>query len=188
MTIIASRLCGPTVYPYSFTFPTPRSLRNVNRTGSMVPPLLRHQVSLESVIDLLATPPLSSDERTEARSIFEHIIKHYESYERSNTLTPPRKYKRERLLQLVYDHAISDHGRDNILRYFLLSMTTTADESPSNSQDFSHVLASLTDFKDRNTSEKDKVVQRVQELADHLVDGFFLPRKFVALYSLIYDS
>jgi len=88
------------------------------------------------------------------------------------------EYKRARLLQLVYDHVISDLGRDNILRYFLTAMTTPLGENPIT--DFSHVLAILADFGDRNTSEKDEIMERVKELADHLVEGFFLPSKFIA--------
>ncbi|KAH6668523.1 hypothetical protein B0J14DRAFT_601027 [Halenospora varia] len=68
----------------------------------MVPQLYRHQVSLESVIDPFATPPLSSYDRTRSQSIFQHIVQYCESYELLNTITPTRKYKRGRLLQLVY--------------------------------------------------------------------------------------
>jgi len=119
----------------------------------------------------MATAPLSSYDRTRSHAIFQHIVQYCESYELLNTITPTRKYKRGRLLQLVYDHAISDHGRDNILRYFLSTMIASPEESSPNNQDFSDVLSSLGDFKDRNTLEKDKIVQRAQELADHLVDG-----------------
>lgn len=162
--------------------------RVCNQTGDMVPQLHRHQVSLESVIDPLATPPLSSYDRARSQLIFQHIVQYCESYELLNIITSTRQYKRGRLLQLVYDHVISDHGRDNILRYFLSTMTAIPEENSPNNQDFSHVLSSLSDFKDRNTLEKDGIVQRVQELADHLVDSFFLPRKLSAPLSLIHNS
>lgn len=142
-------------------------------------------MSLESVIDPLISPLLSSIDRTQALSIFEHIVQYCESYELLNTLTPIRKYKRGKLLQLVYDHAISDHGKDNILRYFLSTMTTRSEERSPSYQEFSHVLTSLSDFKDRNNLEKDKIVLRVQELADHLVDGFFIPRRLLFALTLI---
>jgi len=155
----------------------------------MVPQLHRHQASLESVIiDPSVTPRLSPNDKTRAESIFKHIVQYCETYELSNTLPPTRKYKRGRLLQLIYDHAISDHSQDNILSYFLSALTAVPEESSSNHQNFSRVLTSLSDFEDRNTLEKDAIVQRVQELADHLVDGFFLPRKLAFLLSLIYNS
>jgi hypothetical protein len=133
-------------------------IESATKNGGMVPQLHRHQVSLESVIDPLATPLLSSYDRTRAQSIFQHIVQHCESYELLNTITPTRIYKRGRLLQLVYDHAISEHGRDNILRYFLTTMTAIPEESSPNNQDFSHVLSILSDFKDRNTLQKDEIV------------------------------
>jgi hypothetical protein len=64
-------------------------------------------------------------------------------------------------------------------------MTAIPKESSPNHQDFSYVLTSLSDFKDRNTLGKDEVVQRVQELTDQLVDSFFLLRKLAALLTLI---
>jgi hypothetical protein len=140
----------------------------------MATPLHRHQASLESVIDPLAMP-LASSERTEAVSIFSTIIEHCNSYEISHTLYPDRKYKRSILLKLVYEHAISDLGRDNILRYFLTSMTTHLEENPSAQQNFSVVLTDLGNFEAWSLSEKTEVVEKVKDLADHLVDSFFLP-------------
>jgi hypothetical protein len=75
----------------------------------------------------------------------------------------------------VHEYAISDHGRDNILVYFL----TTLLESPGPQHGFSHVLADLAGFEEKSKQEKDQIAQRAQELADHLVDYFFLPCKFV---------
>jgi hypothetical protein len=141
----------------------------------MATPLHRHQASLESVIDPLAMPPLSPSERTQAVSIFLTIIEHCNSYEISYKLHPERKYKRGTLLKLVYDHAISDLGRDNILRYFLTSMTAGLEENPSAQPKFSYVLAALGNFEGRSALEKKEVVGKAKDLADHLVDSFFLP-------------
>ena len=141
----------------------------------MVQPLHRHRWSLESVIDPSATAGLSPQERAQAVCVFQQIIKHCEAYELAHTLGPERKYKRGKLLQLVYDYTISDNGRDNILRYFLTTITALPEESLSTGKDFSHVLASLDDFEERSTTEKDQILNRIQELADHLIDCFFLP-------------
>jgi hypothetical protein len=140
----------------------------------MAQPLHRHQRSLESVIDPSATAGLSPHERAQAVCIFQQIIKHCDSYELSHTLGPERKYKRGKLLQLVYEYAISDNGRDNILRYFLTAITPL-EESLDTGKDLSHVLANLDDFEERSITEKDQILNRLQELADHLIDCFFLP-------------
>jgi len=114
-------------------------------------------------------------DRTQAAAIFQKIIKHCDSYELSHSLGSDREYKRGKLLKLVYDYALSDSGRDNVLRYFLTAITTLPAENPSIERDFSHVLASLEDFEEKSTQEKDQLLKGVQELADHLIDGFFLP-------------
>ena len=149
----------------------------------MAKPLHRHQSSLESVIDPLAVP-LSFNERTRAAAIFSTIIEHCNSYEISYKLHPDRKYQRGKLLKLVYDYATSDLGRDNILRYFLTSMTARPEQNPT-TQDFSHVLATLDDFEDRSASEKNEVVEKAKDLADHLVDYFFLPRGLLSANKLL---
>jgi hypothetical protein len=78
----------------------------------------------------------------------------------------------------VHEYAISDRGRDNILEYFL-TIIASLEESPGPSQDLSRVLADLAGFEKKSEQEKDQIAQRVQELADHLVDYFFLPCEFV---------
>jgi hypothetical protein len=78
----------------------------------------------------------------------------------------------------VHEYAISDRGRDNILEYFL-TIIASLEESPGPSQDLSRVLADLAGFEEKSEQEKDQIAQRVQELADHLVDYFFLPCEFV---------
>ncbi len=152
----------------------------------MATPLHRHQAFLESVIDPLAMPPLSPSERTQAVSTFLTIIEHCNSDEISCKLQSDRKYKRGTLLKLVYDYAISDLGRDNILRYFLTLMTARPEENPS-AQQFSYVLVTLSNFEDKSATEKSEVVEKAKDLADHLVDNFFLPRELSsAIYILIF--
>lgn len=101
--------------PVDLSPPTSTFIRDTHDAENMATPLHRHQASLESVIDPLAMPPLSPSERTRAVSIFLAIIEHCNSYEISYKLHPDRRYKRGTLLKLVYDHAISELGRDNIL-------------------------------------------------------------------------
>jgi hypothetical protein len=77
----------------------------------------------------------------------------------------------------VQEYAISDHGRDKILKYFL-TIIASLEESSEPLQDLSRVLADLAGFEEKSKQEKDQIAQRVQELADHLVDYVFLPCKF----------
>jgi hypothetical protein len=139
--------------------------------------LLRYHVSLDSTRDFAATSLFSLSERIQASSAFAKIIDYYNSYELS--LPPVRKklYNRGKLLQLVQEYAISDHGRDKILKYFL-TIIASLEESSEPLQDLSRVLADLAGFEEKSKQEKDQIAQRVQELADHLVDYVFLPCKF----------
>jgi hypothetical protein len=84
-----------------------------------------------------------------------------------------RRYGRAKLVKLVHEYAISDAGRDNMLRYFLASMVMESTEM----EGFPCVLANLIDFDNLDISEKESIMERVRDFADHLVDGFFLPCK-----------
>jgi hypothetical protein len=141
----------------------------------MAYPLHRHQTSLESVINFAITAAsLSTNERDQATSTFDRIIKHCSTHE---SLKAPgdagRRYGRAKLVKLVYDHAISDAGRDNVLRYFLTSMMIESMEMEV--KQFSRVLTSLAGFDDWDVPMKESIMERVRNFADHLVDGFFLP-------------
>jgi len=141
----------------------------------MAQPHHRHQVSLESVLDFSSTTAsLSADERSQATLIFHRIINYCSSHELLNTSGDAgRKYGRAKLVKLVYEYAISDVGRDNILRYFLASMVMESTEV----EGFPHILATLIDFDNLDISKKESIIKRVRDFADHLVDGFFLPCK-----------
>ncbi len=134
-----------------------------------MPPLLRHQESLETTLDFAASP-FSSDQRIQGWSAFAKIIEYYNSYARS--LPPnPKKYNRGKLLELIRRYAISDRGRDSILTYYLTAI--------GSSEDLSLVLTDLAGFEKKSKQEKDQIAQRVHDLAGNIVDYFFLPCKFV---------
>ena len=125
----------------------------------MAQPHHRHQVSLESVLDFSSiTASLSADERSQATLIFHRIISYCTSHELLNTSGDVgRKYGRAKLVKLVYEYAISDAGRDNILRYFLASMVMESTEV----EDFPHILATLADFDNLDISKKESIIKRV---------------------------
>lgn len=139
----------------------------------MAEPLLRHQSSLESTLDFGKTSLLSSSERVEASLAFVEIVNYCDSYELSLPPVRRRPYNRGRLLQLVYQHAISDRGQDSVLIYFLTIISESLEES------ISCVLAKLAGFEHKSKQEKDQTAQTVQKLADRLVDFFFLPCEFI---------
>lgn len=141
----------------------------------MAQPHHRHQISLESVLDFSSTTTsLSADERSQATLIFHRIINYCSSHELLNISGDAgRRYGRAKLVKLVHDYAISDAGRDNILRYFLTSMVMESTEV----EGFPRVLANLIDFDNLDISKKESILERVRDFADHLVDGFFLPCK-----------
>jgi hypothetical protein len=64
-------------------------------------------------------------------------------------------------------------------------MTADAEENLGTQPDFSLALASLDDFEGRSASEKNQILKRAQELADHLVDCFFLPCKLARTSILV---
>jgi hypothetical protein len=140
----------------------------------MAQPHHRHQVSLESVLDFSrTTASLSVDERSQATFIFHRIINYCSSHELLNTSGDAgRRYGRAKLVKLVHEYAISDAGRDNILRYFLTSMVESTEV-----EGFPYILANLIDFDNLDISKKESIMERVRDFADHLVDGFFLPCK-----------
>ncbi len=100
------------------------------------------------------------------------IIEYYNSYELSLPLFCKKPYNRGKLLQLIDEYAVSDHGQDNILVYFLTTVASLK-EGTGSSQGFSCVIADLAEFEEKSKQEKGQIAQTVQELADHLVDYFF---------------
>lgn len=148
----------------------------------MAQPHHRDQVSLESVIDSsTTTASLSTDERGRATFTFDRIINYCSSHESPNIPGDVgRNYGRAKLVKLVYDHAISEAGRDNILRYFLTSLVTDSTEV----EEFPRVLTNLISFDNWDMSKKESIVERVRDFADHLVDGFFVPCKYILTHIL----
>jgi len=120
----------------------------------------------------MTTASLSTNERRQATLAFDRIINYCSSHELSNTPGDAgRRYGRAKLVKLVYDHAISEAGRDNILRYFLTSIVT----QPIEVDEFPRVLTNLIGFDTWDITKKESIVERVRDFADHLVDGFFVP-------------
>jgi hypothetical protein len=75
------------------------------------------------------------------------------------------------LLQLILDYSVSEAGRDSFLRYILTSAVGGVGrwDSPADG-----VLSLLADFKTWSESRKDEAGVRLQEVADNLLNHFFI--------------
>ncbi|KAG8415790.1 hypothetical protein J3458_009610 [Metarhizium acridum] len=119
----------------------------------MAAPHLRHQNSLEGFVNLSSSPPLPANIRTQADHRFQEIM------ERFRDRDPDRssKYDRPKLINLIYQYAISQKSRDNILRAVFRAL-----ELP--------IEGDAVDF-----STETALLLRLIGFADHLVDNFFMP-------------
>uniref|UniRef100_A0A0B7KKY2 HNH nuclease domain-containing protein n=1 Tax=Bionectria ochroleuca TaxID=29856 RepID=A0A0B7KKY2_BIOOC len=117
-------------------------------------PLHRHQSSLEGVIDFSAELTLGTDQRTNAKRRFYHIVEYFEA---ANSSSSNDDYSRPRLVHFTYDYALSEESRDNFLRAFFRAMALSID------------------------GEEDIDVEDLRSpffgFADYLLDNFFLPLK-----------
>lgn len=119
-------------------------------------PLHRHQSSLEGVIDFSSEPTLGTDQRTNAKRRFYHIVEYFEA---ANSSSSNDDYSRPRLVHFTYDYALSEESRDNFLRAFFRAMALSID------------------------GEEDIDVEDLRSpffgFADYLLDNFFLPCKSI---------
>ena len=121
-------------------------------------PHLRHQSSLEGVIDLNPTEPLAPDQRALARAKFYQIV------DRVGASTD-RPYNRPLLVKLTYEYARSEESRDNFLRAFFQAMAISIEDD----QDVFRL--------DENHQLEEELRTTLTQFADYLLDNFFLPRK-----------
>lgn len=143
-----------------------------------IPPLLRSQTARQSTIDFATTSVFSESQRAQAHLLFSEIINYYNSYELSLPPEEKKRYNRGRLLQLMLEYVISDHGRDIMLKYFLTIIVTPEENPPTPSLDLAHILATLAEFEKMSKQDKDEIAHNIQGLADYLINHFFLPSKF----------
>ncbi|KAI1316094.1 hypothetical protein F5Y16DRAFT_393245 [Xylariaceae sp. FL0255] len=126
-----------------------------------MPPLHRHQLSLEGVLDFSSTEGLSTIQRADARRRFYRIVNHFlpaseiDSSARSQTYSPPR------LISLTYKYALSNEARDNFLRAFFQSIDIPIVEDRTGDDD----------------DDPETLRPSVFAFADYLMDQFFLPLK-----------
>ncbi|KAI2618252.1 hypothetical protein GGR54DRAFT_606707 [Hypoxylon sp. NC1633] len=121
----------------------------------MASPLLRHQSSLEDIIQFSTEPPLSAAQRIAAKSKFYRIIRHFETDSSSGNIGP---YKRSQLVRLTYEYAMSQGSRDKVLQAFFRAVALSID----------------VDEKDIHLEE---LRLAFYGFADDLLDHFFLPLK-----------
>jgi hypothetical protein len=132
-----------------------------------MPPLHRHQLSLEGFIDFSSTKPLNPAQRHDATRRFYRIVNHFlpaseiDSSVRSQTYSPPR------LISLTYKYALSDEARDNFLRAFFESIDMSIAKDSSRDDD----------------GDPEALRSSVFAFADYLMDQFFRPCKSVGRFA-----
>ncbi|KAH0534018.1 hypothetical protein FGG08_007381 [Glutinoglossum americanum] len=133
----------------------------------MSSPHHRHQSSLEGTLDFSTQFTLSDQHRIDAKKILNRLLAYCQQAE-----AEPRPYKWVDLLQLVHDYSISEQGLDNFLRYILTSALGIEPDSDR----FGNILIELDGFDSWGEPRKVQITQRLQEIADGLINHFFLPR------------
>ncbi|KAL2256825.1 hypothetical protein VTK26DRAFT_1067 [Humicola hyalothermophila] len=129
---------------------------------SPLSPHHRDQSSLESIIDLQAEPPLSSEARDRARSRFYHIVEHFHATAENGDAGsniggyPPCEFSRSQLIRLTYDYARSSLSQDHFLRAFFDSLELSMDG---------------------DEARDERIRSKFFGFADYLIDNFFLPLK-----------
>ncbi|KAH0537051.1 hypothetical protein FGG08_006121 [Glutinoglossum americanum] len=130
----------------------------------------RHQRSLESVLDFKHIP-LTAPERTRAEKIFHRCL------EASAPITDgPLPFNGVKLLKFSLQYNPSEQGIDNFLNYTLRNYDE--DPNPDPGLPFSQVLDHLDQTLSTWSSPPPEwVASRTAELADLLMNSFFLPLK-----------
>ncbi len=124
-------------------------------------PHLRHQSSLETILDLSSSRPvlLEASLHARAQDKFNLIVSHFETVAAA---VPTAHYNRPALVRLTYEYSRSDLSKDMFLRAFFDYMKLSMD-----GQD-----VDLTDFM----IEAD-VRFHLLEFANYLFSNFFLPSR-----------
>jgi hypothetical protein len=148
----------------------------------------RRQSSLETIPDCSPTTPIPSDKRARGKDILTRLLAYYRNLPPPTdpaSKPKPRPYSRADLLELVYEHAVSEQGQDRVLHYLLVFFLGGGLERQEQQEqqllhatpDFSDVLTTLAGFDSWDQPRKTAVTSRIEGVADLLVDRFFLPRK-----------
>jgi hypothetical protein len=130
----------------------------------MASPLHRHQSSLEKIIDFSTQPPLSN--RAKVKTTLSQLLAY------CSRTAEPRKYNWVSLLELVQEYSISELGLDNFLRYIF---TSILGDEPEQRIDLVDISTKFDNFDDWDEIHKDRISKCLQEIADNLVNCFFLP-------------
>ncbi|KAI0540055.1 hypothetical protein GGR58DRAFT_511909 [Xylaria digitata] len=123
----------------------------------MSPSLLRHQSSLEGVIDFSTEAPLGINERNDARRRFYRIVEHFGAGGAIDSVPP--QYEPPRLVRCTYEYVLSDESRDNFLRAFFRAMA----------------LSLTGQGNDHDLNDLDDLGSLFYGFASYLLDNFFLP-------------
>ncbi|KAI0141776.1 hypothetical protein GGR57DRAFT_508944 [Xylariaceae sp. FL1272] len=130
-----------------------------------MPPLHRHQLSLEGFLDFSSpsTKAFEPAQRADAQRRFHRIVNHFVPASEIDSSAPSQTYSPPRLISLTYKYALSDEARDNLLRAFFESVNVPV------------VEASSVDDDGSADADPETLRSSVFAFADYLMDQFFLP-------------
>jgi hypothetical protein len=131
-------------------------------------PLNCHRSSLKGIIDFSVNTPLKAGQRAEAERRFYRIVEHFKEPEpkRHQQCTT---YSRPLLIRYTYEYALSQESRDAFLRSFFRSMGLSLDADG--------------DLVELEGGLMEDLRAAFFAFADHLLDNFFLPRKYLSLHT-----
>ncbi|KAK5999031.1 hypothetical protein PT974_01418 [Cladobotryum mycophilum] len=113
--------------------------------------ILRHQSSLEGIMDFSREPPLASELRAQAKRKFYLIVEHFEEFHKSDG----QPYNQPQLIRYTYEYARSEESQDNFLRAFFQALALSMDGGED--LNFDDLSSPFIGF------------------AEHLFNNFFLP-------------
>ncbi len=130
------------------------------------PPPIRHQSSLEAIIDLSSSQPvpLEAGLRARAKDKFYRIVGHFDPAAgavAAPLAAPAAKYNRPALVRLTYEYSRSDQSKDMFLQAFFDDMKLSMGD-----QDDADLADSATEGR---------IGSDLFKFADYLFKYFFVP-------------
>ncbi|KAL7784893.1 hypothetical protein V8C37DRAFT_395026 [Trichoderma ceciliae] len=121
-------------------------------------PHLRHQSSLEGIIDFSQGPLLTSEQHAKAKRKFYQIVNHF-----INARCNHGQYNRPLLIRYTYEYALSEKSQNIFLNAFFQSIALSVDDE--NGLDFT------------NKEMVEELGSMFSNFSEYLMDNFFLPLK-----------
>ncbi len=130
---------------------------------------------------------LSPEERTKSKECFDATLSLYDELgpsDKQPRLPNQTPVKSAALIRELLRQSFDQLGYDNVLRYFMTWLETgTTGQTPAATTHFPAILEFVGSVAEWSDEEKTLAVQRVDEIAEHIVHHFLLPSKLFTLPS-----